>query len=113
MAHLSMSIKDKYLTLTGSQTQRTTPKQIVWIFLARILNNEALLEYFNLFCFIDDNITTLLQHAIIIAKSVIKTPGNKNWRSHANSLQGVSKKRRPLEIKYIVKIWMPFQLHIC
>ena len=29
MAHLSMSIKDKYLTLTGSQTQRTTPKQIV------------------------------------------------------------------------------------
>jgi hypothetical protein len=25
-------------------------------------------------------------------------------------LQGVSKKRRPLEIKHIVKIWMPFQL---
>jgi hypothetical protein len=26
---------------------------------------------------------------------------------------GCIKKRRPLEIKHIVKIWMPFQLHIC
>jgi hypothetical protein len=26
---------------------------------------------------------------------------------------GCIKKRRPLGIKHIVKIWMPFQLHIC
>jgi hypothetical protein len=31
----------------------------------------------------------------------------------SSALQGVSKKRRPLEINHIVKIWMPFQLHIC
>jgi hypothetical protein len=29
------------------------------------------------------------------------------------TLQVYKKKRRPLEINHIVKIWMPFQLHIC
>ena len=37
-------------------------------------------------------------------------------RNHTNAYTNnyrVYQKRRPLEIKHIVKIWMPFQLHIC
>jgi hypothetical protein len=40
---------------------------------------------------------------------VLESPGI----NFLNLYRAYKKKRRPLEIKHIVKIWMPFQLHIC
>jgi hypothetical protein len=53
------------------------------------------------------------QHFLAIVASSIRFTIELVCLIYAYIYTGCIKKRRPLEIKHIVKIWMPFQLHIC